>query len=68
VTATATPARSTTDDLRTALTEDFRAACDEHSRARDLRAAKDSRAHRTAVTESLARIDALLDMYLETRG
>lgn len=61
------PTPMTIDSLETTLDRDFHAACDEFTEAREQRAGKDSPAHRTAVGEALARIDAVLDMYLETR-
>jgi hypothetical protein len=61
------PTPTTPDDLQTTLAQDFRTVCQEFTEAREQRAGKDTPAHRTAVTESLSRIDALLDMYLETR-
>lgn len=64
MTATAT----TTESLQTTLDRDFRTACDEFAEARQQRARKDTPAHRTAVAESLSRVDALLDMYLEVRA
>jgi hypothetical protein len=64
---TSPTAPTTPDDLQTTLAQDFRTVCQEVTEAREQRAGKDSPAHRTAVAESLSRIDALLDMYLETR-
>ena len=67
-TSPAIPTPTTADDLQSALAQDFRSACEEFTEAREQRAGKDTPAHRTAVAESLSRIDALLDMYLETRS
>ena len=64
LTATAT---ATATGLRTVLEDDFAAACTEWSAARSRRQQKDSPGHRAAVAEAGARIDAVLDLYLETR-
>ena len=51
--------------LRSELEGDFaRAAC-ELAEARALRAEKDTPHHRAAVAECSARLDAVLDMYLD---
>jgi hypothetical protein len=48
---------------------DFSRACVEHSEAEVRHRAKDTPANRALVAECSARIDSLLDMYLEaTRG
>jgi hypothetical protein len=60
-------ATATTTGLRTVLEDDFAAACTEWSAARSRRRQKDSPAHRAAVAEAGARIDAVLDLYLEAR-
>ncbi len=61
-TLTATP---TTTGLRTVLEDDFAAACSEWSAARSQRQRKDSPAHRAALAEAGARIDAVLDLHLD---
>ncbi|MGY1624998.1 hypothetical protein ACI789_22570 [Geodermatophilus sp. SYSU D00965] len=50
------------DDLQS----DFAQACTEYAEARRHQQAKDTPAHRDAVLESRARVDAILDVYLET--
>jgi hypothetical protein len=50
------------DDLRS----DFTQACTEYAQARRRQQAKDTPAHRAAVLDSRARIDAILDVHLET--
>jgi hypothetical protein len=66
---TAGPVRTpTTDSLQAVLVADLRAAHADWTEARQLQARKDSRSHRGAVAESLSRLDALLDMYLEIRS
>ena len=50
------------DDLQS----DFRQVCAEYTEAHRHQQAKDTPAHRDAVLESRARIDAILDIYLET--
>jgi glutathione S-transferase len=67
-TTPAAPTRVATNSLQAALDQDLRTACEDFTEAREQRARKDTPAHRTAVAESLARLDALLDMYLEIRG
>jgi hypothetical protein len=47
--------------------DDFALACSEWSDARARRHRKDTPAHRAAVAEAGARIDAVLDMYLDAR-
>jgi len=64
MTTTVTPTTTTTD-IRTVLEADFGQACYEWSEARFRQAAKDTPAHRAAVAEWGARIDAVLDMYLD---
>lgn len=65
-TATATTATATVG-LRTVLEGDFALACSAWSAARTRQQRKDTPAHRTAVAEAGARVDALLDMYLDAR-
>ncbi len=54
------------DDLVDQFTVDFSAACVDLARARTSQQRKDTPAHRDAVRAGYARIDALLDMFLET--
>jgi hypothetical protein len=63
-TATATP---TTIGLRTVLEDDFAVARSAWSAARTRQQRKDTPAHRTALAEAGARVDAVLDMYLDAR-
>ena len=63
-TITATP---TTAGLRSVLEDDFALASCEWAEARAQQQRKDTPAHRAAVAEAGARIDAVLDMYLEAR-
>ncbi len=67
VTTTTITATPTTFGLRTVLEDDFALACSEWSDARARRHRKDTPAHRAAVAEAGARIDAVLDMYLDAR-
>jgi hypothetical protein len=53
-----------TDSLPTELLHDFAQACTQLAEARRLQAAKDTPAHRIAVIDGRARVDAVLDMYL----
>ena len=48
------------------LGADFASACAELTRARLHRRDRDSREHRAAVEEWSARVDVVLDLYLET--
>lgn len=48
------------------LGADFASACAELARARLRRRDRDSREHRAAVEECSARVDVVLDLYLET--
>jgi hypothetical protein len=57
----------TTTGLQTVLEDDFALARSEWSAARSQRQRKDTPAHRAAVAEAGARIDAVLDMYLDAR-
>jgi hypothetical protein len=67
-TTTAIPtSTSTATGLRTVLQDDFAVSCSEWSAARSQRQRKDTPAHRAAVAEAGARIDAVLDMYLDAR-
>ena len=65
-TATAT-ATATTIGLRTVLEDDFAVARSAWSAARTRQQRKDTPAHRTAVVEAGAHVDAVLDMYLDAR-
>jgi hypothetical protein len=56
----------TVTGLLDALRAEFRHACAEYAEARRHQQAKDTPAHRTAVVESGAWIDTILDVYLET--
>src|SRR3954464_11345523 len=47
---------------------DFTTACGELAEARFQQSCKDTPSHRAAVAEARARIDAVLDMYLDTVG
>lgn len=67
VTAATTTADATTLGLRTVLETDFALGCVEWSAARSRQRRKDTPAHRAAVADAGARIDAVLDMYLEAR-
>ena len=55
----------TTSGLRDELEVDFARASCELAEARFLQAEKDTPDHRAAVAECSARIDAVLDMYLD---
>jgi hypothetical protein len=55
----------TTSDLRDELEVDFARASCQLTEARRLQAEKDTPDHRAAVAECSARIDAVLDMYLD---
>ena len=54
------------DSLSDQLNLEFARACDVLAAARDRQAQKDSPAHRAAVAESRAKIDQILDMFLES--
>ena len=56
------------DHLVDQIGVDFAEACAELTRARLRRQEKDSRANRAAVAECHARIDVVLDLFLETRS
>ena len=56
---------SATESLEDVLGVDFSLACCELADARLEQRCKDTPRHRAAVTEAHARIDALLDMYLD---
>jgi hypothetical protein len=56
------------DNLETVLGMDFTTACGELAEARFQQSCKDTPSHRVAVTEARARVDAVLDMYLDTVG
>jgi hypothetical protein len=53
------------DNLKSALDLDFARTCDELAEARRRQSCKDTPGNRAAVAEARARIDAVLDMYLE---
>jgi hypothetical protein len=53
------------DGLESALDLDFTTACSELADARFQQSCKDTPVNRTAVAEARARIDAVLDMYLD---
>ena len=53
------------DSLTEQLALEFTLACTELADARDRRTRKDSTAHRAAVAECEARVDRILDMFLE---
>jgi hypothetical protein len=55
----------TTSGLRDELEVDFAQAASELAEARALQGAKDTPDHRAAVAECSARLDAVLDMYLD---
>jgi hypothetical protein len=55
----------TTSDIRDELAVDFARASCQLTEARRLQAGKDTPEHRAAVAECSARIDAILDMYLD---
>jgi hypothetical protein len=59
---------TTADDLPSVLGLDFSLARFALFEARLRQALKDTPAHRAAVAEAWARIDALLDMYVEAGG
>ncbi|MCW2617089.1 MAG: hypothetical protein JWR28_238 [Modestobacter sp.] len=56
---------TTVDSLEGALGVDFTLACSDLAEARCQQFAKDTPGNRTAVAEAHARIDAVLDMYLD---
>jgi hypothetical protein len=55
---------SIADSVRHELLRDFVRACSEFAEAQRRQQAKDTPAHRTAVLDGCARVDAVLDMYL----
>jgi hypothetical protein len=55
----------TTSGLHDELEVDFATAACELAEARALQAEKDTPDHRAAVAECIARLDAVLDMYLD---
>ena len=57
---------SAIDDLASVLDRDLSTACSDLAAARFQRECKDTPSNRAAVTGAWARIDALLDMYLES--
>ncbi|MCU1615422.1 MAG: hypothetical protein JWO98_2962 [Frankiales bacterium] len=56
----------TIDDLQTVLGLDFSLASSELAEARQRQRLKDSPANRADLAECRARVDAVLDMYLES--
>jgi hypothetical protein len=56
---------TTVDDLDGALGLDFTLGCTELAQAQFQQSCKDTPDHRAAVVEARARIDAVLDMYLD---
>jgi hypothetical protein len=59
---------STVDSLTSALSLDFSMACGDLAAARLRHSRKDTPDNRAAVAEAHARIDAVLDMYLDAGG
>jgi hypothetical protein len=59
---------ATLDNLESALSKDFAVGCTELAEARFRQSRKDTPGHRAAVAEAHARIDAVLDMYLDAAG
>jgi hypothetical protein len=59
---------TTVDDLESVLGLDFTMGCNELTEARFQQSCKDTPRHRAAVAEAHARIDAVLDMYLDAVG
>jgi hypothetical protein len=59
---------TTAADLESALGLDFTTACSELDEARFQHSCKDTPGNRATVTEAPARIDAVLDMYLDAVG
>jgi hypothetical protein len=62
---TITTATASAADMRDLLEADFARACGDRAAARFLQVGKDTPVHRAAVAETGARIDAVLDMYLD---
>jgi hypothetical protein len=56
---------TTVDNLDSALGIDFALCCSDLADARSQQNGKDTPDHRAAVAEARARIDAVLDMYLD---
>jgi hypothetical protein len=61
-TLTTRPTTTTTTGIREVLEADFAAACSEWAQARSVQSGKDTPAHRAAVAEWGARIDAVGDI------
>jgi hypothetical protein len=59
---------ATADNLDSILGMDFTTACGELAEVRFQQSCKDTPSHRAAVAEARGRIDAVLDMYLDTVG
>jgi hypothetical protein len=59
---------TTVDNLESVLGLDFTTSCSELAKARFQHSCKDTPGHRAAVAEARARIDAVLDMYLDVVG
>ncbi|MCU1603899.1 MAG: hypothetical protein JWP46_364 [Modestobacter sp.] len=58
----------TVDNLESVLGLDFTTGCSELAKARFQHSCKDTPGNRAAVVEARARIDAVLDMYLDAVG
>jgi hypothetical protein len=59
---------TTVDSLESTLNLDFTIVCSELASARFEQSCKDTPGNRAAIAEAHARIDAVLDMYLDTAG
>jgi|1185.fasta_scaffold691851_2 hypothetical protein len=55
------------DSLVDQITGDFTQACAELAKARHNQRVKDTPAHRAAVADCRAQVDAVLDLFLDTR-
>jgi hypothetical protein len=65
VTTVTTTVTTIADSLESALDRDFTAACSDLADVRFAQSCKDTPVNRAAVATVRARIDALLDMYLD---
>jgi hypothetical protein len=63
-----TPTSAATDCLCSALELDFAETCNQLAEARHRRSQKDSTSNRNSIDECRARIDTVLDLYLEAEG
>lgn len=63
-----TPLPAAADHLRRAIELDFASMCTQLTEARQRQRQKDSTGNRASVAECRARIDAILDLHLETEG